>query len=149
MGQHSGEWMTRSNLDRFPFEPRWPWVCPRCAERCVQRLRQGNVGICVFFKYRCWMNIIAQSHLWALLPGSVPAWGQRTISFQQLQFIFSLCISLGDIKRHRSRSHLISFCGSCLCCDESFHLLFIAGWWRDRAEGVSKPNVLCTHFYRP
>lgn len=55
-----------------------------------------------------------------------------SISLQQLQFISAQCISLGDIKWHSSDSHPISFCSRCLCCDESFHLLFIAGWWWQR-----------------
>lgn len=144
MGQHSWDRMTCSNLDHFPSEPHWPSVCPSSTQAsCSREERATSTEYCIF-KYRCWTNIIAQSHLWAVLPGSVPAWGWCTISFQQLQFIFTLCISQGDIKWHRSHSHLISFSGSCLCCDESFHLLFIAGWWRDRAAGVSKPNVLCT-----
>lgn len=60
-------------------------------------------------KYCCWTIIIALSHLWAVLPGSMPARGWDTISLKRLQFISSLCISLGDIKWQHSDSHLISF----------------------------------------
>lgn len=148
MGQYSWDWMTCSNLDSFPSELYWLSVCPSCAEALCNREEKATLAGYCFFKYKFWTNIIALSHLWGTARFSAsPCW--CTIGLQKLQFIFALCISLGDIKWHRSHSHLISFSGSCLCSDESFHLLFNAGWWKDRAAGDSRPNVLCTHFYRP
>lgn len=87
------------------------------------------------------MNVIALLHLCCPQPlhgtahCSLPAQGWCGTGFQQLQFIFALCVSLGDIKLHLSRYHLISFSGSCLSCDESFHLLFFPGCWRQSSRG--------------
>lgn len=110
MEQHSWEWMTCSNLDYFPSEPRWPSVWAQAL--CSREQRATSVEYCLL-KYRCGMNAIALSHLCCPQPlhgtahCSLPARGWSGISFQQLQFIFALCVSLGDIKWHLSRSHLI------------------------------------------
>lgn len=124
-----------------PIRPQWPSVCPSCAEALCSTEKRATSGECCDFNYRCRANIVAPSNLWgAARPG------RCAISLQQLLFIFALCISLGDIKWHSSHSHLISFSGSCLWCDESFHLVFIGGWWRDRAAGVFPAKCIANSF---
>lgn len=58
---------------------------------------------------------------------SAPA--ARRFALQRMRFIFSVCVSLGDIKRHRSRfsSHLIL---RKLSRPVMNHFIFFSGWWR-------------------
>lgn len=62
-------------------------------------------------------------------PLSLTVGARRRFALQRMRFIFSVCVSPGDIKRHRSRfsSHLIL---RKLSRPVMNHFIFFSGWWR-------------------
>lgn len=91
----------------------WWWAAGEASQRSIA---SSNVGVFTNF-----LALLAQ--FWCII--------------QQLQFIFTVCISFGDTKWQHMRSILISFSVSALM--NQFIFCFIR---------LSEPNVLCTHFNR-
>lgn len=108
----SGSFPLRASLT-FRFQPVWTPPARDTGQRSVASVNTDAAASCGTF--------VSYSQR------SAPA--ARRFALQRMRFIFSACVSLGDIKRHRSRfsSHLIL---RKLSRPVMNHFIFFSGWWR-------------------
>lgn len=125
MGGHSWDWMTCmipiSVPDLQLIQCSWRWAAGEGSQRSIASL---NAGV--------FTNVLGLLHLCYPPRSTEPTihcWHRVWCIIQQLQFILTVCISLGDINWHHLRSILISFSRSHLCSDESVHLPFHLPFW--------------------